>query len=108
MQPRGACWWGSATPLGGDLEITSAPAAVSWGGGRIDVFARGGDGALYHQFLEVGVWLGSWIRLGGQLTSAPAVASRGYGKLDVFVRGTDNALYRIPLPGHGRNWLQFG
>jgi hypothetical protein len=87
-------YWSPATPLGGNLEITSAPAAVSWGGGRIDVFARGGDGALYHQGHDAGAWWGGWIRLGGQWSSAPAVASRGYGKLDVFVRGMDNALYR--------------
>ena len=34
--------------------MTSAPAVVSWGPDRIDVFYRGGDNALWHR-----AWNGS-------------------------------------------------
>jgi repeat uncharacterized protein DUF346 len=40
----------------GSSQITSDP-AVSWGPGRIDVFARGTDNAVYHQFYD-GDWSG--------------------------------------------------
>ena len=46
----GALWWKRGAEawqsLGGYL--TSSPAAVSWGNGRIDVFVHGGDNALWH------------------------------------------------------------
>ena len=70
-------------------DLTSDPAAVSWGPGRIDVFARGTDNALYHKWYD-GNWSG-WESLGGMLTSGPAVCSWASGRLDVFARGTDNA-----------------
>ena len=78
--------------LGG--VITSRPAVCSWAPGRLDVFVRGGDGALYHKFFEGGIWW-EWENLGGfiQAGSDPAVASWGYGRIDVFVRGSDNYMY---------------
>ncbi len=71
--------------------LTSAPAAASWAAGRLDVFVRGPDNALWHKWYQNG-WSG-WESLGGVLASDPAVASWGSGRLDVFVRGTDNALW---------------
>jgi hypothetical protein len=38
--------WNHETLDGG---LTTTPAAVSWGPNRIDVFALGGDGVLYHK-----------------------------------------------------------
>lgn len=72
--------------------ITSAPAAASWAPGRVDVFVRGGTGALHTIAYRDGSWSG-WNYLGGIVTSAPAVASWGPGRLDVFVRGSDYKLY---------------
>jgi Fibronectin type III domain len=46
---NGSTW--SWEGLGGDGlggPLTSAPSAVSWGPGRLDVVARGSDGALWH------------------------------------------------------------
>jgi hypothetical protein len=40
--------WGNWEPLGGIL--TSSPAAVSWGNGRIDIFARGNEGHTWHMW----------------------------------------------------------
>ncbi|HZC27285.1 MAG TPA: hypothetical protein VE287_09675, partial [Actinopolymorphaceae bacterium] len=75
--------------LGGDLA--SQPAAVSWAPGRMDVFARGTDNALWHRAYKTGGWL-PWESLGGVLTSAPAAASQASGQLDVFVRNVDNGV----------------
>jgi hypothetical protein len=76
--------------LGGGF--TTGPAAASWGPGRLDVFGRGEDNALWHAWFENGRW-SHWESLGGGLTSRPAAASRGRRRLDVFARGTDNALW---------------
>jgi hypothetical protein len=81
--------WTRGINLGGDL--TSQPAAVSWGPGRIDVFARFTDNALWHRASTNDSWT-AWARLGGILTSAPAVAAWAPGRLDVFVRNVDDGL----------------
>ena len=75
-----------------DGVLASDPAAVSWGKGRIDVFARGTDKALWHRWYD-GMWSDKWISRGGVLSSDPDVASWGPGRLDVFVRGADKALW---------------
>ncbi len=62
------------------------PASVSWGPGRIDVFTRGTDNHVYHQYYENG-----WSApedLGGTVSSAPAVTSWAPGRLDLFARGS--------------------
>jgi hypothetical protein len=82
--------WSDWEGLGGG--ITTAPAPVSWGPGHLDVFARGGDNALWHKWWTGSAWSG-WESLGGGITTAPAPVSWGPGHLDVFARGGDNALW---------------
>src|SRR5262249_56052520 len=81
--------WSGWESLGGVL--TSGPAVCSWSSGRLDVFVRGTDNALWHKWFSNG-WSG-WESLGGVLTSDPAAVSWGPNRIDVFVRGTDNALW---------------
>src|SRR5436190_2026162 len=76
--------------LGG--SFTSAPAICSWGVGRLDVFGRGEDFALWHKWFDGAKW-SDWEALGGSLTSPPTAVSWGAGRIDVFVRGTDRALW---------------
>jgi hypothetical protein len=85
--PIGTLPW---EPLQG--PITSAPDAAAQGGGRLDVFARGSDNALWQRTSNGGQW-GGWQSLGGVLTAAPGVVAWSPGRLDVFVRGSDNALW---------------
>jgi hypothetical protein len=73
-------------------QLTSAPAAASWGPNRIDCFGRGIDRHLWHKWWDGAAW-SDWEDLGGILTSAPAVASWGPNRLDCFVRGTDDHMY---------------
>lgn len=63
---------------------------TSWGPGRLDVFAKGTDNAMWHNGWD-GAW-GGWECLGGQLTSAPSACSQGVNSIDCFARGIDNAL----------------
>jgi hypothetical protein len=88
--------------LGG--AMTSGPGVASWGSGRLDVFVRGTDNALYQRSWDGTRWV-DWQALGGVLTADPAAVSWGSGRIDVFVRGTDNALYQRSFDG-GR-WLDW-
>ena len=92
--------------LGGYL--TSSPAATSPTTGDIDVFGRGGDGAVWWKTYYTG-WK-SWTSLGGQLTSGtgPAACSWGPGRLDVFVQGTDGALWQKAYNNGWAGWGSLG
>ena len=86
-------------PLGGVL--TSGPAVCSWAAGRLDIFARGTDNALWHLWYDGG-W-GTWEQLGANpIASDPAAVAWGPNRIDVFVRGTDNALYHKWWDGNWR------
>ena len=86
--------------------IDDEPAAVSWQSGRIDVFARGMDNALWHKWFD-GAWR-NWESLGGIITAGPAVSSWAPGRLDVFVKGSDNALWHKWFAGGWSGWESLG
>ena len=95
----------------------SAPAVVSWGEGRSDLFAIDGDGRLVQRWFVSGSgWgpAGGWHGLGAppgvRLVGQPAVASQEPWSLDVFARGSDDALWqRSYRPGKGWSaWLSRG
>lgn len=91
--------------LGGFLS--SGPDVCSWSAGRLDVFARGGDNALYHKYFENG-W-SDWESLGGELIFGPDVCSARPGHLDVYVRGADNALWHKYFDENGwSEWESLG
>jgi hypothetical protein len=79
------------TNLAGGL--TAAPDASSWGGGRLDVFARGPDGALWHRWR--GPQWSAWESLGGALAPNAGVGAVAWAqnRIDVFVDGTDSVLW---------------
>ena len=74
--------------------------------GRLDVFVRGTDSALWHKWFENG-WSG-WEGLGGVLTSSPAAVSWDDGRIDVFVRGTDSALWHKWFENGWSGWESLG
>ena len=86
--------------LGGVLS--SGPDVCSWAAGRLDIFVRGTDDALWHKWYDNG-W-SDWESLGGVLTSDPTAVSWSNGRIDVFVRGTDNALWHAWFDG---SWSLF-
>lgn len=85
LNPNFAAW----TSLGGILS--DSPTAASFHG-RVYVFARGSDNALYVTSSADGATFTPWHSLGGILTAAPSAASTG-DALYVFAKGSDNALY---------------
>jgi hypothetical protein len=92
--------------LGG---IVFKPAAANNLDGRLEVFVRGADSALYHiwQVAPNSGWSG-WAGLGGGLTGDPAVGRNADGRLEVFVRGTDNALYHKWQVAPNSGWSGWG
>ncbi|WP_052914317.1 tyrosinase family protein [Protofrankia coriariae] len=96
--------WQTWESLGGVL--TSGPGAASWGSGRLDVFARGTDSALWHRWYDNG-W-SEWESLGGVLTSEPAAVSWASGRIDVFARGTDSALWHRWYDNGWSEWESLG
>ena len=78
------------TSLGGAL--LGGPDAASWGAGRLDIFVRGQDNAVWHRAWNGSSW-GSWESVGGVATSSPGATSPATNRVDVFVRGQDKALW---------------
>ena len=94
--------------VGTPVELTSAPAAVSWGPNRIDTFARGKFGHMWHKWWDGATWSG-WEDLGGDLSSAVAVSSRQENRLDCFVRGPSDHLWHKWWNGSfWSNWEDLG
>jgi hypothetical protein len=104
-------WQGSGCPacwesLGGGITMASAPSVASWGSGRLDVFARGSDNALWHMWFDASGWHG-FERLGGNLVSAPAAASWGPGRIDVVAVQRDGRLYDMVYDASNGGWHPF-
>jgi hypothetical protein len=100
--------WEAVGSLGG--IHTSPPAVIANADGRIEVFARGSDNALYHKWqVSVGSSFSDWESLGGWHTSPPAVGRNADGKIEVFAVGTGHALYRRTQQATGwGGWQNLG
>jgi hypothetical protein len=98
--------WSGWESLGGVLYDGSAPAASSWGSGRLDVFVRGTGNGLYQKYFN-GTWSG-WISHGGVLTSSPAAVSWGPNRIDVFAKSKNNTLIHKWYDGRWSGWEDLG
>jgi hypothetical protein len=95
----GAVWWhggGSAwTSLGG--KLTSSPAVALPGNGYIQVYGRGGDGALWSRWSNNrgSTWTSWYKPLGAGLLAgtSPSVCSADLNTQDLFVTGRNHELY---------------
>jgi len=88
--------------------MNEAPAVSSWGPGRLDLFVRGYDYALWHISIDNGV-VGQWESLGGYLIYAPAAVSWGVGRIDVFAVSGDNGLWHNAMSdGVFSGWESLG
>jgi hypothetical protein len=92
--------WSPWSSLGG--SFTSGPAVTTWGPGRLDVFARGTDNALWHIYFA-GMW-SAWSSLGSQLASDPGAVSWGPGRIDVFAGASGNTLLHRYYDLSGSGW----
>ena len=74
--------------------ITSNITVARNADGRLEFFARGTDGAVWHQWQVApnNGWSG-WESLGGVITSDIAVGMNADGRMEFFARGTDGAVW---------------
>jgi len=92
--------------LGGTL--TSDPDVSSWATGRLDVFGRGSNSAIWHKWYDANRW-SVWEDLGGRFVGSPTAVSWGANRVDVFGRGTDNALWHKFFDGtRWSGWQSLG
>lgn len=85
--PVSGSW--SSDNLGGN--ITSNPDIASWAPGRFDVFAKGTESNLVHDWYGGGFW-GGWGSVGGGLYSGPGAVSSTPNRIDIVGRGADNSI----------------
>jgi hypothetical protein len=89
-------------------KITSSPAASSWGPGRLDVFARGSDGLMWHRSGD-GKTFSDWDSRGGPISGAPTAVSWGPNRIDAFCRGLDGQLWtQVYNSGAWTTWIPLG
>jgi hypothetical protein len=94
----------------GSQKITGSPAAIALTEDRIDLFARGEDGALWHNWITDAPSEPShdWVSLGGQILGSPSVC-KGFGQIYVFARGLDNTIFHRRGSGSSwSDWERFG
>jgi C1A family cysteine protease/acylphosphatase len=78
-------------------------------GGRIELFVRGTDNAMYHMWqTSVNDGWSGWAGFGGILTSDPVFGRNADGRLEIFVRGSDNGLYHIWQTAPNNGWSGWG
>ena len=89
--------WYPARPASGKWErfagvSKNAPAVASWSPGRVDLFVKGSDDAMYHKWFDNG-WhptrpkQSKWERIEADIDQGLSVSSRGHRQLDVFAIG---------------------
>jgi alpha-galactosidase len=90
----GTGWSTSWTDLGGPVggKILGQPAAYGSADGRIDVFVRGTDNAVWQRTFTGGTW-GAWVSLGGTVVDAPTVAWVDPTRWTVFARAGDGTIW---------------
>lgn len=96
--------------LGG--KLTTKPTLARNKDGRLEVFARGTDNALWHlwQTAPNNGWSG-WASMGGGISSDACVINNADGRLEIFVKGMDNALWHMwqTAPSNGwSGWASLG
>jgi hypothetical protein len=102
--------WGPWVFLGGKLD--SEPAAVVTDNGRrIDVVARGVNGALVLMTWTAEGGRSGWHDTGGgRIMSSPSLTSRAPGTLDAFALTGDNVVSQrhMSADGHWGPWVSLG
>ena len=93
--------WSGWDTLGGWIDLLTVGSNQD---GRMEVFARGGDGAVWHNWQTApnNGWSG-WDTLGGWVDMI-AVGQNQDGRLEVFARGGDGAVWHNWQTTPNGNW----
>jgi hypothetical protein len=98
--------WTAWENLGG-TSLASAPAAVAWATGRIDIFAVSTDSSLSHKSWDGCCGWSGWESQGGSFsTGQPAAASYTAGRLDLLAKGVsgNDITYHKSWDGSSYGW----
>jgi subtilisin family serine protease len=98
----------AAKPVGSFLNAGAAIREAREGvAGRLEVFARGSDDALWHiwQTAPNNGW-SDWASLGGWIDTI-ASARNADGRLEMFVRGADKAVWHIWQTAPNNGWSEW-
>lgn len=93
---------------GGLYPVAGTVVGVSWGGTRIDLFARGTGNDVIHKWSDDGVVWSTWGTLGGCIREKPTVASWKSGRLDIFAKNCNNSGNMISHKWFEGNWGGWG
>jgi hypothetical protein len=117
LAANGSNWSGWASLGGGLLRfggLNSGPAVCQNGDGRLELFVRGNDNALWHraQTAANGSAWTDWASLGGVLDSEVSVGRNADGRLEAFARGRNGFVSHIWQRATNENtwspWTSFG
>jgi uncharacterized protein YkwD len=85
--------WGAWQSMGGNTPYS--PAAVSWGSDRIDVFAAGTDGGLWHtDYAPITNSIGSSLAIGNSIYSGQSLYSPSYTYQAIMQHDGNFVVYR--------------
>lgn len=94
---NGGASWSAWNPHPNGGTLASAPAASTFGAGKIVLFVKGADGLLYRSFYTSGSW-NNWQSMslpsGVIMVGDPAVIGRTSNSYYVYIRGNDNKIWR--------------
>jgi Repeat of unknown function (DUF346) len=103
--------WSNWVDLG-EQQFSAAPAIASWGSNHLEVFAKGTDDRIWHNWYQFGAgrWSGWYAFDGEGFTSAPAAVAYDTERLHVFAKGADDRIYSKHHAGGGSwsDWYPLG
>jgi hypothetical protein len=87
--------WSAWQSLGhpSSTTLVGTPSATSWAPGRVDVYCKGADNAVYRDYWTASTGWSGWIAQGGTIVADPASFTWAANNLDAYVVGTDNQIY---------------
>lgn len=84
------------------MRLVGQPAAAARDAGRIDVFAPGDDGRLWHRWWDGTAWV-PWEPVPGAPGGVTAVsADWAGGRLDVYAVGADRSMWYVALTSYAK------
>ena len=103
--------WSDWKKVGGNLRVEGAPSVARGVDGRMRLFVRGVDHALYYtsQLERDGDAWDRWTCFGGQFAWGPATVVNSEGFIEVYAVGRDAALYTMAqvLNGTSSSWSEW-
>ena len=87
--------WSAWQSLGhpSSTTLVGTPSASSWAPGRVDVYCKGADNAVYRNYWTASTGWAGWIAQGGSIVGDPASVTWAANRLDAYVLGTDNQIW---------------